>query len=203
MAGDQDSDFLEGSLIRCAGRVYSRAAPEVLIVLHDAAAVCPGQRVGRIALREQPEEERRVAIPEENSGAGTPSPEPAAERPAAPPSPEAAKPAPAPKPAAPVAAKPASPPKPPEPTPEEIAAMRARIVALLEEKKRTGEEVDIEVQHKEVRFTGRVIRIEPEAGFVVLENVDGRRRGLYFILGGHLLTKEGLKVDFPVDGVPR
>jgi hypothetical protein len=88
-------------------------------------------------------------------------------------------------------------------TPEEIKALREKIVSTLEEKRRAGETVTIEVEHKEIKFNGRVLRVEPEEGFVVLENVDGRRRGLWFILGGHLTTQDGKEIRFPVDGVPR
>ena len=99
----------------------------------------------------------------------------------------------------------ASPAKPaePAPTPEQIAEMRAKIVSVLEEKERTGEPVTITVEHKEITLTGRVVRIAPADGFVVLENVDGRRRGLYFILGGSMKMKDGQEIKFPVDGVPR
>src|SRR5262245_15586793 len=105
--------------------------------------------------------------------------------------------------AAPAAPKPAAKPAEPAPTPEEIRALRQTIVSTLEEKKRSGETVTIEVEHKEIKFNGRVLRIDPDEGFVVLENIDGRRRGLWFILGGHLTTHDGKQIKFPVDGVPR
>lgn len=81
--------------------------------------------------------------------------------------------------------------------------MRDRIAALLEEKKRLGESVTMNSLHKEIEFTGRPIRIEAEEGFAVLEHVDGRRRGVYFILGGFVRTKDGQEYPMPVDGVPR
>ncbi|HZE88384.1 MAG TPA: hypothetical protein VE404_02485 [Verrucomicrobiae bacterium] len=87
--------------------------------------------------------------------------------------------------------------------PVEIAALRQEIVELLREKKRSGETVTMMVEHKELTFTGRVVRVEPEEGYAVLENVDGRRRGCYFILGGHLKTRDGNELAFPIDGVPR
>ncbi|MBI3450347.1 MAG: hypothetical protein HY049_15710 [Acidobacteria bacterium] len=87
--------------------------------------------------------------------------------------------------------------------PAEIAALRQEIVDLLKEKKRSGEIVTMLVEHKELTFTGRVVRVEPEEGYAVLENVDGRRRGCYFILGGHLTTRDGNELAFPIDGVPR
>jgi hypothetical protein len=111
--------------------------------------------------------------------------------------------APKPAPPRPAGARPAPAPKKPAPSPEEIAAARAKAVALFEEKKRLGEEVTVTVQHKSITFTGRVVKIAAEDGFVVLEHVDGRRRGLYFILGGHAEAKDGQKVELPVDGVAR
>ena len=48
-----------------------------------------------------------------------------------------------------------------------------------------------------------MVRVESDEGFVVLEHVDGRRRGLYFILGGSLKTPAGQDIQFPLDGVPR
>ncbi len=81
--------------------------------------------------------------------------------------------------------------------------MRARIVAALEEARRLGEQVTMEVLHKETKFSGRVVRVDPGEGFAVLEHPDGRRRGLYFILGGSLKTADGREVPFPVDGVAR
>ncbi len=143
------------------------------------------------------------AAPAEEAPAPKPPPTaPTGKAPAAPAAgakPAAAKPA-APRPAG---AKPAPPPKKPEPTREEIDAARAKAVALFEEKKRLGEEVTVTVEHKSITFTGQVVRIEPEDGFVVLEHVDGRRKGLYFILGGHAEAKDGQKIELPVDGVPR
>jgi len=106
-------------------------------------------------------------------------------------------------PAEPAVPKPAAPAVHAGPDPKEILAMRERVVAVLEEKKRLGEPVTVSVLHKEVSLTGRVVRIEPEEGFVVIEHVDGRRRGLYFILGGSLKTKDGQEIPFPLDGVPR
>jgi len=88
-------------------------------------------------------------------------------------------------------------------SPAEIAAVRGQIVELLQEKKRTGETVSMTVEHKEITFSGRVIRIEPSEGYAVLENVDGRRRGCYFILGGKIRTGDGREMILPVDGVAR
>jgi hypothetical protein len=145
-----------------------------------------------------------AAAPRPAAAPGAPKPAPAVARPAPA---VAAKPAPAAgaKPAAAAAPRPAAPAKPatPSPTPEQIAAERTKIVSVLEEKRRLGEPVTITVEHKEVVLTGRVLRIEPEEGFVVLENVDGRRRGLWFILGGSLKTRDGQEIKLPVDGVPR
>jgi len=87
--------------------------------------------------------------------------------------------------------------------PAEIASVREEIVEALEASKRRGEPVTMKVEHKDLTFSGRVIRIEPEEGYAVLENVDGRRRGCYFILGGSLTTKDGRRIAFPIDGVPR
>jgi hypothetical protein len=81
--------------------------------------------------------------------------------------------------------------------------MRATVVTALEESRRLGEQVTMNVLHKELTFTGRIVRIEAGEGFAVLEHPDGRRRGLYFILGGSLKTADGREVPFPVDGVAR
>ncbi len=81
--------------------------------------------------------------------------------------------------------------------------MRAQIVKALEEARRLGGQVTIDVLHKETKFTGRVIRVDPEEGYAVLEHPDGRRRGLWFILGGSLKTSDGREIPFPLDGVAR
>lgn len=141
--------------------------------------------------------------PKQESGGAEAAPSPGGERPAA----AAPAPKPAPAGAAPAASKPApakpAPAPPSEPDPQLIRGMRDKVVAVLEEKKRVGEPVTVTSQHKEISLTGRVVRIEPEEGFVVVEHVDGRRRGIYYILGGSLKTQDGQEVPFPVDGVPR
>lgn len=81
--------------------------------------------------------------------------------------------------------------------------MRQQIVSALEEARRMGEQVTMNVQHKDVTFTGRVVRIEAGNGFAVLEHIDGRRKGLYFILGGSMKTPDGREIPFPLDGVAR
>jgi|SRR6266850_1115480 len=87
--------------------------------------------------------------------------------------------------------------------PHEIAALRLQIVDLLKERKRSGQPVTMTVEHKEFAFTGRVIRVEADEGYAILENADGRRRGCWFILGGKLTANDGAEIDFPVDGVAR
>ena len=136
-------------------------------------------------------------------------------KPARPVVPPQAKPAPeaqaggpaAPKPAAPAAAgdKPsaASSKAAAETVPADIGSHRAMILAVLEEKKLLGESVTIGLDTKEVTFTGRIIRIVPGEGFTVLENVDGRRRGLWYILGGTLKTGDGREFKLPMDGLAR
>jgi hypothetical protein len=81
--------------------------------------------------------------------------------------------------------------------------MRDKVVSALEERKKLGEEVTVHSLAKKLTFTGNVVRIDSDEGFVVLEHIDGRRRGLYFILGGSLSTKDGQEVPFPMDGVAR
>jgi hypothetical protein len=87
--------------------------------------------------------------------------------------------------------------------PDEIASVREKIVDALKASKRSGEPVTMTVEHKDLTFNGRVIRIEPAEGYAVLENADGRRRGCYFILGGVLRTQDGREIALPIDGVPR
>jgi hypothetical protein len=87
--------------------------------------------------------------------------------------------------------------------PADIASVREEIVEALKASKRSGEPVTMMVEHKDLTFNGRVIRIEPAEGYAVLENADGRRRGCYFILGGTLKTQDGREIALPIDGVPR
>ncbi len=86
---------------------------------------------------------------------------------------------------------------------EDVATQRSLILSLLEEKKLLGEPVTIGLDTKEIEFTGLVIRIVPHEGFAVLENVDGRRRGLWYILGGTLKTRDGQVLKLPMDGLAR
>jgi len=87
--------------------------------------------------------------------------------------------------------------------PVNVAALRAQILSILEEKKILEEPVTIGVDSKEIVFTGRIVRIVPDEGFAVLEHPDGRRRGLWYILGGTLKTNDGREYKLPMDGLAR
>jgi len=100
--------------------------------------------------------------------------------------------------AAPPSAHDAAPPRPDDgflPRPDYFGAP---LRAFLEEKRRDGEQVTIEVG--KVTFTGRIFRLSLEEGWIALEHIDGRRRAFIIMEGGKIKTQDGLETPLPAAG---
>ena len=74
----------------------------------------------------------------------------------------------------------------------------APLKAFLDQKRRDGEQVTIEVG--KVTFTGRIFRLALDEGWIALEHIDGRRRAFIIMEGGKITTQDGVETALPSAG---
>lgn len=67
--------------------------------------------------------------------------------------------------------------------------------SFLEEKLATGEPITVDIQRQQ--FTGRLVRVKLNEGWIAVEHVDGRRRAFIIIRGGTIRTQAGDEVTLP------